>query len=82
MAAGGWGGVAEGDCEDFLQLSGVSGGCSEGGVRAAGTLEEGQRDHLSAVGTWGAYGGLMEYLQFLLAEAVVFVGVCCTRNIL
>lgn len=52
-----WGeGVAEGACEDFLQLSGVSGGCSEGGVGAAGSLEERQKDHLSAIGTWGARG--------------------------
>lgn len=76
------GGVAEGACEDFLQLSGVSGGCSEGGVGAAGTLEEGQRDHLSAVGTWGANGGLVEFLQFFLAEAVACVWGCYTRNIL
>lgn len=59
---GGWGGGVEGAGEDFLQLSGVSGGRGEGGVRAAGSLEEGQRDHLSVPGTWGAYGGLMKCL--------------------
>lgn len=39
--AGGWGGGAEGAQEDFLQLSGVSGGRGEGSVGAAGALEEG-----------------------------------------
>lgn len=41
---------------------------------AAGALEEEQRDQLSALGTWGAHGGLIECLQFPFAGSVVCVG--------
>lgn len=77
----GWGGPREPErtsCSCQVCLGAVA----RRRVRAAGALEEGQRDHLSALGTWGAHGGLMECLQFPLAGAVVFVCGCYTRDIL
>lgn len=62
--------------EDFLQLSGVSGSCSGGGECSAAGILEGQREHLSAVGIWGAHGGLVEYLLKLRLLMCVR---CCTR---